>query len=275
MEEDSLDLLLDTLCNTFGAIILITLLIVIISNESETNREPEPVKDYKNEWILENQMIARIKDEIVIEKSISERISSSSESQPEHILEAIKQKDSLLLEKENLIQTMKLAKSRLDMIPSADENLIDDLNVQLIELRNDYQKTQNDMSYFISDIKEKEQSLSKIDIEITNLKQSRSKVLRLPKEKARSRKQFLWVIVKYGKIYPCDYEKKEDIFNITQSMDVLSGNLVFWYKPKLNRGFDPNLDRRGLVDFLNKVNKNFEYLAFEVFPKIFLFKRSI
>ena len=99
MEEDSLDLLLDTLCNTFGAIILITLLIVIISNESETNREPEPVKDYKNEWILENQMIARIKDEIVIEKSISERISSSSESQPEHILEAIKQKDSLLFRK--------------------------------------------------------------------------------------------------------------------------------------------------------------------------------
>ena len=103
------------------------------------------------------------------------------------------------------------------MIPSADENLIDDLNVQLIELQNDYQKTQNDMSYFISDIKEKEQSLSKIDIEITNLKQSRSKVLRLPKEKARSRKQFLWVIVKYGKIYPCDYEKKK-IFSISHSL---------------------------------------------------------
>ena len=45
--EDSLDLLLDTLCNAFGAIILITLMITILSQEANNIL---PVKNFKNQF---------------------------------------------------------------------------------------------------------------------------------------------------------------------------------------------------------------------------------
>ena len=70
--EDSLDLLLDTLCNAFGAIILITLLITILSQEANSNILP--VKNFKNQWLLEKQMISEIKKDLLAEELIGPKI---------------------------------------------------------------------------------------------------------------------------------------------------------------------------------------------------------
>ena len=56
--EDSLDLLLDTLCKAFGGIILITLLIALMSQEA--NNSPAVPTSFKTQWLLEQQEISRI-----------------------------------------------------------------------------------------------------------------------------------------------------------------------------------------------------------------------
>lgn len=68
-KKDSLDLLLDTICNMFGSIILITLLIVVIS--SNTNTKPSPIdlqtvdRDETQRRIQSaSEEIDRLKDEL-------------------------------------------------------------------------------------------------------------------------------------------------------------------------------------------------------------------
>ncbi len=76
--EDSLELLLDTLCNAFGGIILITLLIALMSQEAH-DAVAAP-KNYRTQALIEEQKIVRLDDEIVIEQTlVSKAVTASAE----------------------------------------------------------------------------------------------------------------------------------------------------------------------------------------------------
>ena len=62
--DDSLELLLDTLCNAFGGIILITLLIALMSQEA--HEAVIPPKNFRTQTLIQEQKILRMEGEIVI-----------------------------------------------------------------------------------------------------------------------------------------------------------------------------------------------------------------
>ena len=255
--EDSLDLLLDTLCNAFGAIILITLLITILSQEANSNILP--VKNFKNQWLLEKQMISEIKKDLLAEELIGPKIPEDEKKvHDQSIIDAI--------------QKMKRGKLRMRSMPYDSTNLAENLDHQYSELRLIDQNMVQEIELLKKHVIEKETEHLSIKKEWESSKKKRTQTLRLPQEKGGSEKQFLWIIVKYGKIYPCYYSNKEQIFDITQSREFVSGNFIFWHKPKPGFGFDVDLDRSDIIEYFKSVQKRTEYLAFEVFPNDLSFR---
>lgn len=269
--EDSLDLLLDTLCNAFGAIILITLLITILSQEANSNILP--VKNFKNQWLLEKQMISEIKNDFFAEESIGPKIPEGEKKvHDQSILEAIQKMKILESEKDQVVKDIKLGKLRIRSMPYDSTNLVESLDHQYSELRITDQNMIREIELLKKHIIDKETKYFSIKKESQFLKNKRTQTLRLPQEKDGTAKHFLWIIVKYGKIYPCYHSNKEQIFDITQSREFVSGNFIFWHKPKPEFGFDVDLDRSDIIEYFKSVQKRTEYLAFEVFPNDLSFR---
>lgn len=269
--EDSLDLLLDTLCNAFGAIILITLLITILSQEANSNILP--VKNFENQWLLEKQMISEIKNNIFVEESIGPKIPKGEKKvHDQSILEAIQKMKILESEKDQVVKDIKLGKLRIRSMPYDSTNLVESLDYQYSELKLIDQNMIREIELLKKHIIDKETKYFSIKKESQFLKNKRTQILRLPQEKDGTAKHFLWIIVKYGKIYPCYHSNKEQIFDITQSREFVSGNFIFWHKPKPEFGFDVDLDRSDIIEYFNSVQKRKEYLAFEVFPNDLSFR---
>ena len=132
--EDSLDLLLDTLCNAFGGIILITLLIALMSQEA--NDASTKPKNFKTQWMLEQQAISKIENEIVIEESISATLQSEPGSdQSGKFAAALEEKTELKQEKETLTENIARLQKLLASMPANSSNLAIDLQRQLRELQ--------------------------------------------------------------------------------------------------------------------------------------------
>ena len=263
--EDSLDLLLDTLCNAFGAIILITLLITILSQEANSNILP--VKNFKNQWLLEKQMISEIQSDLLAEESIGPKMPEGEKTvHDQSILDAIQKMKILELEKDKVVEEIKLGKLKIQSIPHNSTNLAENLDHQYSELRLIDQNMIQEIELLGKHVIDKEREYFSIKKEWQLSKKKRTQTLRLPQEKGGTEKQFLWIIVKYGKIYPCYHSNKEQIFDITQSREFVSGNFIFWHKPKPELGFDVNLNLSDIIEYFNSVQKRTEYLALEVFP---------
>ncbi len=263
-ENDSLELLLDTLCNAFGGIILITLLIALMSKEANVS-EGEPM-DYRTDWMMERQSITNLSDEIEVERSILESLLAEvrqlENALPDDLSLAaneLENKRDLILEEINRIRT------RLSSLPTSSAALANDLQKKVNQLREELNDKLDEQKSLEESLSRKQAKLLEISQKSEERKRDRTQVLRLPTEKSRSGKLYLWVVVRHGKIYPCYHPQKEEIFNLSQKVEV-SGNPVLYHDPKPNRGFDPVTDRKELIDYFKTVNPREEYFSFMVYP---------
>ena len=133
-ENDSLDLLLDTLCNAFGGIILITLLIALMSKEADVS-EGTPM-DLRTEWMLENQSVANLEDEIEVEGSILNSLRDTVDQlENTQGSKNFNQLQDLSHEKESLTQDLEGLEKRLDLLPQNSSTMANEIQSSLNELR--------------------------------------------------------------------------------------------------------------------------------------------
>jgi hypothetical protein len=267
--DDSLDLLLDTLCNAFGGIILITLLIALMSQEA--NEAPAKPKSFKTQWMLEQQAISKIENEIVIEESISSTLQREPGSDPSgKIAATLQEKTELEQKMEALAESMKRLQKMLASMPVNSSNLAVDLQRQLRQLQSMDIENEESANRLKNEIEQIESRLASANRDIQTSKRGRTQTLRLPKEKGRTGKKHIWVAVKYGKIYPIDWDHSsttEQIFNIRRPNDN-----AFVYTPVQSNGFSPFRDQNELIQYFRTINTQKKYLAFQVFPNDTCFK---
>ena len=261
--EDSLDLLLDTLCNAFGGIILITLLIALMSQEA--NNAPTKPKSFKTEWMLEQQAISKIENEIVIEESINSTLQREPGNDPSgKVAAALQEKTELEQEKETLAENIARLQKMLASMPANSSNLAVDLQRQLRALQQMDLENERLEKQLKAEVERAGTKLSETNRDIKSSKSERTQTLRLPKEKGRTGKQHIWVPVKYGKIYPIDWDHSsttEQIFNIRSPNDN-----AFVYTPVQSRGFSPFNDQAEIIQYFRTINPQKKYLAFPIFP---------
>ena len=208
--EDSLDLLLDTLCNAFGGIILITLLIALMSQEA--NEAPELPESFQAEWMLEQQEVSRIENELIIEQAIQENLLKYVKDKPVQVnTSLLKQKKDLEQKKIVEIANIKSLREELESLPVNSTNLALDLENKLKRLRESKFDTANLKDDQEMKIESLQSKLPDVQKEISATKSERTLALRLPKEKKRSGKTYEWVVIKHGLIYPLNYPDRSKI----------------------------------------------------------------
>jgi hypothetical protein len=264
--EDSLDLLLDTLCNAFGGIILITLLIALMSQEA--NDSTGAPRNFKTQWMLEQQAISKLDNEIVIEESINTSLQSDPKNDAsEKASVALRENEKLKQEKGSLSESIASLKKLIASIPANSSNLAVDLQRQLRQLKGMEVENKELEKRLKEEIAQTESRLSSANKDIESSKRGRTQTLRLPKEKGKSGKKYIWVIVKHGKIYPIGHPSTKQIFTIT----MLNANAAE-FSPVRTRGFSPFRDQAEIIQYFRTINASEKYLAFQIFPNDPCFK---
>ncbi len=257
--EDSLDLLLDTLCNAFGGIILITLLIALISQDA--NEGTSLPKSFKNQWMLEQQEILKIENELIIEESIGKSLQEELQSlSGNESLSYLSRKKDLEIKKQTLVEDLNRLKNELASVPANSNSMAVELENRLEELhalKNENAKLKAELEDMI---KEVQSQVSATQSEIQSSKKGRTQALRLPKEKGKSGKNYIWVVVKYGRLYPLNFPDLEEIF-IMKKVDEKATK----FTPIDGKGIDPETGQDQTMDFFKGIDNGTEYLAFEVF----------
>jgi hypothetical protein len=256
--EDSLDLLLDTLCNAFGGIILITLLIALMSQEAKD--EPDVAESYESEWMLEQQEVLRIESELIIEEAILDSLLENlSEDEINKDSLSLEKKQKLEQEKKVVIANLKQLTDELDSMPVNSSNLAVDLHNKLKSLEKNILSQSMLKEEQRAKIQNLQEKLSDVQQDISASKNERTLALRLPKEK-KSGKNYQWMVIKHGLVYPRDYPNISEIFTVVEESPT---DKIFIPRP--GKGFDITKDQSRMLNYLLTVNPKSTYLAFTVF----------
>ena len=129
--DDSLELLLDTLCNAFGGIILITLLIALMSQEA--HEAVIPPKNFRTQTLIQEQKILRMEGEIVIEEAINQNLPVAPMVQDDLSKLALKNRD-LAQSRDEATSEIARLRERLENTPSSGSNLAEELSRRENEL---------------------------------------------------------------------------------------------------------------------------------------------
>ena len=259
-EEDeggSLDMLLDTLCNTFGGIILIALLLALSVNKKSVELYDKLVKtdDNKSELIREREQLKNslldLKDENI---EILEELEDDAYSKREEI-EAIKDNLDDLNSDSSAME--KLAQRQIEKLKD-----LEDMETQIEEERLSLEEQISRLEAIFE-----HQELSK------ELKKKPYRKVSLPQQKD-TRKKPLPVIVAHGKIYP--------MISLNVGLVEKNENGLLWNQTPDNRfqvkvdplkGVDPMNDD-ALDLFLSSVRDSSRLVKQNFFLNLFVFSDS-
>jgi hypothetical protein len=258
-EEDggSLDMLLDTLCNTFGGIILIALLLALSVNKKSVELYDKLVKtdDNQSELIkereqLKNSLLDLKDDNIEILEELDDDIFSKREE-----IEAIK---------DNLDDLNSDSSSMEKLVQQQDEKLKDMLDMES-KIEEERLSLEEELSRLEAIFEHQE--LSK------ELKKKPYRKVSLPQQKD-TRKKPLPVIVAHGKMYPMisinigSVEKNENGLLWNQTPDQR-----FQVKVDPGKGVDP-MNNDALDLFLSSVRDSPRLVKQNFFLNLFVFSDS-
>lgn len=195
----SMELLLDTMCNTFGGIVLIAILVALLSQNAGP-KLPDIIAEKETSDMLQRR-IASVENEIAKALEALENIKTQPQSQSSILLTKRKELEDLLESLKQETQdaaaeaTSEARKSSVDLGAefAALKQKISEAEAKILVLENSI-KTQNENS---SRLKKR---LDSIASQIEKVKAERVTILRFPKERTKTKSQ-LQMILRYRKVF--------------------------------------------------------------------------
>lgn len=195
--SDSLELLLDTVCSMFGAILLIAILVALMAQTTKVVSS----SDQASAEMLRRK-IATAETDLAETQRLAARISVS----------AVNPNAALAEEKRQLEETLAAARAQRDRMSTQLQDQIArqtfDFSAEWKKLLADLRALERRQEETTNAIKTQEQNGARLNgrvAEISKLiqheKEARIVTLRFPKERARTKRSFP-IICKFGKIYP-------------------------------------------------------------------------
>ena len=264
---DSLDFLLDIMCNFFACALFIALLTALLAGDSVKTKDPEP-KSETEELIEEQIARLRLDKEKIIEilKSNEEKENSlRNEVTPQMLreLSSLESKNKSLQEKyESLVDEL--------ASPSDIQALQATLKQGLEKQRQLSVKLDNDIKSIQSEINRLKTRLVALNEQLKKISENKLRIVRFPRETQDQSRQWKYVIVKEGKLFPVfkrgyDYdlinvsvEKKNESPISLSSYDIV--------RPISGSGICANNDAR---KYFGHLNNSTEYPVFLVYPDSF------
>jgi hypothetical protein len=259
---DSLYMLLDTMCNAFGGIILLAVLVVLLtSNEKSQSKTSSDTQE-----MLQRRLA-------IAEANLRQALQLQASLRAEANGERWKAQMSLLATRRQIQDEISAIRqlaaqnaNELDATTSADPaERMRGLNAQLAAAHARKTEAQNSLAASTENVERLKTRLASLENQATELVNASQRQLRLPKEHETS-KRVIYVIARYGRIYTCrhsDLSRNEMDINWTST---LTGDIA---EPKLGRGIDPAGNAAELRGYFRNLSGSSVYVAFCVFQDSF------
>lgn len=253
--SDSLDLLLDTICNAFGGIVLIAILVTLLTSDTK-ERLQEAATSADRE--LTERQIASLKSDIKEAEEYLERQASSVSVDPGLVARLDQAKASLQTARDKNIKAWsaweKAASKASGKDPQADTVLGERVSVssRLASLRTETEALNDKLSRL-------KQRLETLKRERSDIVASKAEQLRLPKEQPE-RSGNVYFLLKNNEVYPLGVAR---FGALVQNNDSLEWQVVdedsHRVTPKAGRGISASNVPSSLRDTLVLMQKEGKY----------------
>ena len=262
VDTDSLDLLLDALCNMFGGIIFIALLIVLLTSEaSKTNDGSSSTTQLSTETRILQGQAASLEEQLdlALEDNLS---SKGSLYQILEILEQTKAQkaDAIKVLEKDGQQTVLENQAELEAIAELGRlvSIADDLQEKLIS------PDEDDLAEAVNEEREAVQEIQK---KLNSIDQRRVLHARLPRER-QSRLIPVWIILERDRAYVTIASNGDfDDFDPRDVIATPTAGSGYLYTPKLKGGIQINdniSNHPRLHDLINTYPNNSYFIIMQV-----------
>lgn len=261
--SDSLDMLLDTMCNTFGGIILLAVLVTLLT--SRERHDSEATASDTQEML--QRRIARAEEDLEkamqFHKSLQAKASDARWTNQVSLLTTRQQiQDEINQTREAAAKNVKELNTAVSADPA---ERMKDLNAKFQSAQETKLAASNRLATSKENSERLKQRLAALEKQVVSRVNESQRQLRLPKEHETG-KRVIYAIVRYGRIYACrnsDLSRNETDIEWTLS---LTTELAV---PKPGKGMDPSINTAGLQAYFRKQVENSAYVAFCVFEDSF------
>ena len=260
--NDSLYLLLDTLCNAFGGIILLAVLVVLLTSKEKS----QSATSGDSQEMLQRRLAmaqANLQQALQLQTSLQTKANDERWKTQVDLLATRQQiQDEIKSIRELAAQNAK----ELDAAASSDPaERMKSLNAQLAAAQAKKLEAQNSLAASMENAKRLNSRLGGLEKQAAGLVRESQRQLRLPKEHETG-KRVIYVIARYGRIYTCrnsDLSRNETDIEWTST---LSSEIA---EPKKGKGIDPVGNAAGLRTYFRIQTETSVYVAFCVFEDSF------
>jgi hypothetical protein len=261
--NDSLDMLLDTMCNTFGGIILLAVLVTLLTSR-ERHGSAETASDTQ-EMLQRRLALAQANLQQAIQLQTALHAKANDERWKTQVLLLVTRQqiqDELKSVRELAAQDTK----EFDAASSSDPaERMKALNSQLTAAQTRRTEAENSLAASKENVNRLQIRLAGLEKQAVALVNESQRQLRLPKEHETS-KRVIYVIARYGRIYVCrnsDLSRNETDIEWTLTLSSETA------EPKRGKGIDPNSNAADLRIYFRNLSKNSVYVAFCAFEDSF------
>jgi hypothetical protein len=260
--SDSLYLLLDTLCNAFGGIILLAVLVVLLTSKEKS----QSATSSDTQEMLQRRVAiaqANLQQSLQLQTSLQTKANDERWKTQVSLLATRQQiQDEIKAIRELAAQNAK----ELDATASADPaERMKDLIARLAAAQLKKLEAQNSLDASKENTKRLNTRLAGLEKQAADLVNESQRQLRLPKEHETS-KRVIYIIARYGRIYTCrnsDLSRNETDIEWTS---MLTSDIA---EPKQGKGIDPNANAAALRTYFKNQSGSSVYMAFCVFEDSF------
>lgn len=256
--NDSLYMLLDTMCNAFGGIILLAVMVVLLTNKE---------KSQKTSSSDSQEMISRRL--VLAQTNLNDSLRLESALQAKAKDERWKQQMTFLTTRKNLQDAIQEAHDRieentknLETTDAADPaDRLRFLNSEFANEQGKKLEAQNSLEAVQQNVHRLKQRLADMQQQVKAKLNDLQRPLRLPMEHETD-KNVVYVIVQYGRVYAC---RNSDLSQNNTDINWTSGLITETAEPIPGKGLYPN----SVAGYFDSLSGNSVYVVFCVFEDSF------
>ena len=254
-------MLLDTMCNAFGGIILLAVLVTLLTSKE---RDTATGASDTQEMLQRRLALAKatLQQSLHLRASLQAKADDGRWKTQVSLLDTRRKiQDEIKAIRELAAQSAK----ELDASASSDPTeRMKSLNAQLAAAQARKLETQNSLAASKDNAKRLNARLVGLEKQATDLVNESQRQVRLPKEHETG-KSVIYIIARYGRIYPC---RNSDLSRNETDIDWTSALSSETARPKQGRGIDP-ANAATLRTYFRNLSGNSAYVAFCVFEDSF------
>lgn len=261
--NDSLDMLLDTMCNTFGGIIMLAVLVTLLTSR-ERHGSAATASDTQ-EMLQRRLAMAQdnLQQALQLQTSLQAKANDSRWKTQVSLLTTRQQiQDEIKTIRDLAAQNAKELEASASSDPA---ERMKALNSQLAAAQARKTEAQNSLAASKENVKRLSTRLAGMEKQASDLVNESQRQLRLPKEHETS-KRVIYVIARYGRIYTC---RNSDLSRNETDIEWTSTLTSEVAEPKRGKGIDPSGNVAGLKTYFRNLSENSVYVAFCVFEDSF------